>query len=49
MAATAGLASALSNKFAVTPAGHLYGKVVVTGIDSCSTGMISVVLRFEAA
>lgn len=48
-AATTGLTSALSNKFAVTPAGHLYGKAVVAGLDACTTGMLSVVLRFEAA
>ena len=43
------LASALSNKFAVTPAGHLYGKAVITGIDACTTGTLQIVLRFEAA
>lgn len=43
------LASALSNKFAVTPAGNLYGKAVVTGIDACTTGTLQIVLRFEAA
>lgn len=47
-AVTTALASALSNKFAVTPAGHLYGKAVVTGIDACTTGTFQLVLRFEA-
>lgn len=48
-AVTTTLASALSNKFAVTPAGHLYGKAIVTGIDACTTGTFQLVLRFEAA
>jgi hypothetical protein len=48
-AATTTLASALSNKFAVTPAGNLYGKAVVTGIDACTTGTFQIVLRYEAA
>ena len=48
-ASTATLASALSNKFAVTPAGHLYGKAIVTGIDACTTGILQIVLRYEAA
>lgn len=48
-AVTTALASALSNKFAVTPAGHLYGKCVLTNIDSCTAGSIEIVLRFEAA
>lgn len=48
-AVTTALPSALSNKFAVTPAGHLYLKAVVTGIDACTTGTFQVVLRFEAA
>lgn len=47
-AVTTALASALSNKFAVTPAGHLYGKAVLTNIDSATAGSIRIVLRFEA-
>ncbi len=48
-ALTTTLASALSNKFAVTPAGNLYGKAVITGIDACTTGTLQLVLRYEAA
>lgn len=47
-AVTTTLTSALSNKFAVTPAGHLYGKAVVTGIDACTTGTLRIALRYEA-
>lgn len=48
-AVTTTLPSALSNKFAVTPAGNLYGKLVITGIDACTTGTLQIVLRYEAA